>query len=420
MQTDILVLGTGITARSTIKHLQNHADRSTFSFAIAGRSKAKLNELVKELDLPASVLVKIVDVQNAEALDEVVQSAKVIINTVGPYWYYGTPVVRACVRHSIHYVDLTGEAHWIKAIIDELHESASKSGSIIIPACGMDSIPSDIVTYLGRKTLNSITQETSVPIKSSVSAFGYAGAASGGSLQTALSSFESVPPAVIQAANASYALSPVAGAPDAPFPLINSVNVPGTSQTFVGGRFIMSGVNRAIVQRSYGLLELQHTLSHSKASERARYGTQFTYSEFHIMPTRFKAFMHSLTLILMAWAFATGPIRAIIKRYLPKSGHGPKTVEELSKGHLDITNVTSAVGQNLHAVTTFKGKGDPGYYLSCIMIAESALALLHPEQLSPFARQGGVLTPSVALGDVLVERLNKEGTIQIESKLVKV
>lgn len=72
----------------------------------------------------------------------------------------------------------------------------------------MDSIPSDIVTYLGRKTLNSSTQEANIPIKTSVSAYGYAGAASGGSLQTALSSFESVPPAVVHAANASYALSP--------------------------------------------------------------------------------------------------------------------------------------------------------------------------------------------------------------------
>lgn len=57
--------------------------------------------------------------------------------------------------------------------------------------------------------------------------------------------------------------------------------------------------------------------------------------------------------------------------------------------------------------------------LGAVMLAESALALLHPEQLSPFARKGGVLTPSVALGDVLVERLNREGTIRIESKLVR-
>lgn len=100
----------------------------------------------------------------------------------------------------------------------------------------------------------------------------------------------------------------VAGVPDTRNPLVTSVTVPGTSQTFIGGRFIMAGVNRGIIQRSYGLLEQQHTLSPSKASERARYGPEFVYNEFHIMPTRYKAFMHSLTLILMTLAFSIGPV----------------------------------------------------------------------------------------------------------------
>jgi short subunit dehydrogenase-like uncharacterized protein len=50
------------------------------------------------------------------------------------------------------------------------------------------------------------------------------------------------------------------------------------------------------------------------------------------------------------------------------------------------------------------------------MLVESALSLtlLHSE-LSPIAQQGGVLTPAVAFGDVLVQRLKSRGEFEIET-----
>ena len=51
-------------------------------------------------------------------------------------------------------------------------------------------------------------------------------------------------------------------------------------------------------------------------------------------------------------------------------------------------------------------KGDPGYAATAVMLGESALCLAGPDGLdSP----GGVLTPSVAMGDALVERLRIAG-----------
>jgi short subunit dehydrogenase-like uncharacterized protein len=50
------------------------------------------------------------------------------------------------------------------------------------------------------------------------------------------------------------------------------------------------------------------------------------------------------------------------------------------------------------------------------MLVESALALtLSHDQLSPMAKQGGVLTPAVAFGDVIIERLNATKEFEIES-----
>lgn len=53
------------------------------------------------------------------------------------------------------------------------------------------------------------------------------------------------------------------------------------------------------------------------------------------------------------------------------------------------------------------------------MIAECALSLvLEAEHLPSFAKRGGVLTPMVAFGDVLIERLKASERITIESEIL--
>lgn len=84
----------GVTSRQTIRYLQSHPDRASFTFSLAGRSESKLNILVSELSLPKDVKIHVVDVENAAQVEAVVKTAKVVLNTVGPYWLYGTPVVR--------------------------------------------------------------------------------------------------------------------------------------------------------------------------------------------------------------------------------------------------------------------------------------------------------------------------------------
>ena len=55
------------------------------------------------------------------------------------------------------------------------------------------------------------------------------------------------------------------------------------------------------------------------------------------------------------------------------------------------------------------------------MIAEAALSLILPPpagtSLPPLATKGGVLTPSTALGMVLIERLSLSGKVQFKSEI---
>lgn len=77
------------------RYLYAHPDRGQkFTFAVGARSKSKLNELVSELSLDSSVETIVVDVMKPDQIEAAVKKVKVVINTVGPYWTWGTPVVR--------------------------------------------------------------------------------------------------------------------------------------------------------------------------------------------------------------------------------------------------------------------------------------------------------------------------------------
>jgi short subunit dehydrogenase-like uncharacterized protein len=69
---------------------------------------------------------------------------RVVVSTVGPFALYGTELLEACVRNGTHYCDLTGEVHWMRAMIDAHQAEARETGARIVHACGHDSIPSDL------------------------------------------------------------------------------------------------------------------------------------------------------------------------------------------------------------------------------------------------------------------------------------
>ncbi|KIJ10106.1 hypothetical protein PAXINDRAFT_86556, partial [Paxillus involutus ATCC 200175] len=98
---------------------------------------------------------------------------------------------------------------------------------------------------------------------------------------------------------------------------------------------------------------------------------------------------------------------------------------QLEKGALNITNITTstpnAQGRTTNVRTIFRGKGEPGYLLTSIIIVECALSLvLNADALPAFSKRGGVLTPMTAFGDVLIERLKACGRISIESEVIVV
>lgn len=60
--------------------------------------------LSEELTVLADQIIT--DQLNSEVMDSLVRRTRVVINCVGPYHLYSTPVVEACAKNGTHYVDV--------------------------------------------------------------------------------------------------------------------------------------------------------------------------------------------------------------------------------------------------------------------------------------------------------------------------
>ena len=135
---------------------------------------------------------------------------------------------------------------------------ATKTGAIIVPSCGFDSMPSDAAAYLANKTLKSVGPSENgeyLDVDTSISAFQFRGGISGGTIDSAMSTIEVVPDDVRQDASRPYSTSPFIGGSPFPLQFLYTLPISGT-KPMIGGFFIMGPGNTAVVQRSYGLLEL--------------------------------------------------------------------------------------------------------------------------------------------------------------------
>ena len=87
----------GFTGKYITEYLDSHPERSRptpFTFAIAGRSQKKLEDLKRELKLDDEIGILIINIGDYGSVEAAVTQTKVVINTVGPYWKYGDHVVR--------------------------------------------------------------------------------------------------------------------------------------------------------------------------------------------------------------------------------------------------------------------------------------------------------------------------------------
>ncbi|XP_018493742.1 saccharopine dehydrogenase-like oxidoreductase [Galendromus occidentalis] len=158
---DIILFGaTGVTGRYTLEALYKACQQEKLSFAVAGRNEGRLNEALEEVakwlgkdpkGFSAEVPKVIANTSDQESLRKMARQCRIVVNTVGPYRFYGEAVVSACVEEGTNHVDVSGEPAFIESMQLKYHELAKAKNVYIVSACGFDSIPCD--------TLISFTKE---------------------------------------------------------------------------------------------------------------------------------------------------------------------------------------------------------------------------------------------------------------------
>ncbi len=399
---DIVLYGaTGFVGKLIAKYLAN--SRAEIRVALAGRSLDRLHAVRNSLGAAAGDWRLIVaDLSQPAALCAMAARTQVVVNAVGPYTRYGLPVVAACARTGTDYADLTGEVPFVRASIDLHNKQAIETGARIVHSCGFDSVPSDLTVYaLHRRADDDRTGEltdTTLVLRA------YSGGYAGGSIATMveLMRVASDDADVRRMLDDPYSLSPDRRAepelgvqPDLPLHR-GAQTAPELDGLWTGG-YVMALYNTRCVRRSNALLEWA-------------YGRRFRYTETITMGSTIASpYIAAMFNAAIANASRYGGefLRLLpsgfADRMMPGAGIGH---DEGTRGHYRVETYTTTTDGTRY-VATMAQQADPGYSATSVLAGECALALAVDRDRLSNAR--GVLTPAVAMGDVLVARLPAAG-----------
>jgi short subunit dehydrogenase-like uncharacterized protein len=409
---DVVLWGaTGFAGKLVAEYFAKISSERPIKWAIAGRTRSKLEVLLKDLlrDFPELIEPELIVAESfdRDSLVEMAKQTRVICSTVGPYAKYGNELVSVCVQEDTDYCDLTGETHWVRKMIDAHHEQANEQGTRIVHFCGFDSIPSDMGTLMLQE--HAITTHGTPCEEVRYFLTDVSGGFSGGTAASMINMFEegTKDREVFRSAGHPYGLNP---RDDRKGPKQLSDLRYGYDEFIDAwvGPFVMASVNTRVVRRSNALL------GH-------RWGKDLLYSEAMRVKKGVKGAVGSTALAGGFMAFgasmALKPTRKLLKKFvLPEPGEGPSR-DKIENGYFAVTLVGKARDKTITGKVY--GERDPGYGATALMLGESALCLARMREeldANPHTLKGGVLTPASAMGTVLLEQLKEAGmTFEITS-----
>ncbi|OGM48631.1 hypothetical protein ABOM_002060 [Aspergillus bombycis] len=407
---DLILLGaTGYTGILTARYIFKSLPPD-LKWAIAGRNKGKLQQLAQSLvpesssrQPPHTLIVKL----DQTELNDLAKRTRLVISTVGPFALFGSETFAACARNGTHYLDCTGEVPWLKDMIQQHDPVARENGSIMIPCCGFDCVPSDLSTWVAanyiRRHFGTQTGRVDVCIHS------VQGGISGGTLASVLQAFELHSLRHLYKAHAPYSLSPRRPAPTVP------VQRTSIWTKLFGLLWIrqlgwmayqpQGPVDRAIVHRSWGLLE----------PTTVAYGHRFEFHAWFKIWGPVAAILWHLGGLILAPLILLRPIRKLLPKlwYEPGTGASQDKIEKNWFEYRCVAEADTATKVKPKALVRMRYEGD-AYIFTAAALGEAARILLWQKDTWAHNFGGGVLT-SATLGDHYVSQLRAAG-VTIEAR----
>jgi short subunit dehydrogenase-like uncharacterized protein len=139
-----LLAATGFTGQLIARELH----RLVLPMRLAARSEAKLRELAAQVGNPPIVIA---DLTRPETLGAAFDDTKVLITCAGPFTEMGEPVVAEAARRGVHYLDTTGEQHFIKLVFDRYSQTASEHGAALVPGAAFEYALGDAAAVLAAR-----------------------------------------------------------------------------------------------------------------------------------------------------------------------------------------------------------------------------------------------------------------------------
>lgn len=372
---DIIIFGvSGFTGRLVAEY--KHAVHSPrgIKWAMAGRDLKKLTAVRDEMGLPSNISLVAADTSDAASLSAMAVRAKVICTTVGPYTYYGEPLVAACIEAGTDYVDLCGEVLWMRQMIEKYEARAKETGARIVFSCGFDSIPFDQGVAFVEENFKAKFGKPALCVKGRVRSM--KGTFSGGTAASLGATMETLKKddSLMSVLASSFGLTPGFEGPEQP-----EFGKPFEDESLGVwvAPFVMATINTKNVHRTNMLL------GHP-------YGVDFQYDEMLVVGSGDKG---------KEMAKQIASVNPLGGSNAPKPGEGPSK-EEREAGFYDVLFVAELDdGKRLKVAVT--GDKDPGYGSTSKIISEAAIFLSEGHCKKP----GGIYTAGAAFGTAIIPAL---------------
>ena len=139
----LLYGATGYTGRLVARTAIARGHRPT----LGGRRREAIEPLARDLDLPWTVA----GLDDPVGLDAALDGHAAVLHCAGPFIHTSEPMVVACLRNRVHYLDITGEIPVFERLA-ALGPMAQQTGISLLPGVGFDVVPTDcLAAHLARR-----------------------------------------------------------------------------------------------------------------------------------------------------------------------------------------------------------------------------------------------------------------------------